>query len=124
MNGIGDWMQSYWFELGSLSLQFTTLAALVWFARNLLRIMADSPGRVAALQHVPEVAGMEEQEPSLRGGLRGLIPMDPVPAVAPARAAVGRPERPNLWEATIKWLNTPMGNAPVAWRRYYVRRAS
>jgi hypothetical protein len=122
MNGISDWMQSYWFELGSLSLQFATLVALVWFARNVLRIMARSQGRVEAPQHAAEAAVIEES--SFRDGLRGLLPMDPAPTFAPTPAAVVRPERPNLWQATIKWLNTPVGNAPMAWRRYHVRRTS
>jgi hypothetical protein len=40
MNDISDFIQSYWFELASLTAQFAILAVLVWYARARLRMFA------------------------------------------------------------------------------------
>ena len=121
MNGMTDWIQNNWFEFGSLSLQFATLVALVWFARNLLKIMVASPRRVEAPREFTESPAMEAQP--FHGGMRGLIPLES--ATGPRESvSFGRPERRDVWSSVIKWLNTPMGNAPMVWRRYGLRRVS
>jgi hypothetical protein len=144
MNEFSDWVRSYWFELGSLLFQGATLIALVWFAKSLLKILTASRAHVVAPQQatipaapiferrvveapLAEAAPHEEpimEAPSYRGVVRGLIPMDPVPAAPQAPVAIGRPEQAGFWHGLLKWLNTPMGNAPVAWRRMVIRRVS
>ena len=144
MNDFSDWVSSYWFELGSLLFQGATLVALVWFGKSLLKILTASRAHAEAPQRaaipaapfverrvveapVAEAAASEEpimETPSYRGIVRGLIPMDPVPAAPQAPVAFGRPEHAGFWHGLLKWLNTPMGNAPVAWRRMVVRRVS
>lgn len=37
---MSDWIQSHWFELGILATQFAALAVVVWFARQILRILS------------------------------------------------------------------------------------
>lgn len=49
MNGIIDWMQANWFELGSLTVQFAFLSAAVWFARKILMTMRASQEQMGAL---------------------------------------------------------------------------
>lgn len=123
MSDLSDWIQSYWFELGSLLLQLATLTALVWFARGLLRVLMTFQGRTDALNQAPA----RLTEPTAEGqpfssGLRGLIPMDSAPSYPRARAAYVGPGSGGLWHSIVKWLNTPMGHAPVAWRRWEIHR--
>lgn len=131
MTDLGDWIQSYWFELGSLLLQFATLVTLVWFGKNLLKIISATRTHVEAPEYAPPATHQVQvseapaiEAPAFRGVVRGLIPMDPTPSVAPAPVAYIRSEQPGIWRSVVKWLNTPMGNAPVAWRRMVVRRVS
>jgi hypothetical protein len=144
MNEFSDWVRSYWFELGSLLFQGATLVALVWFGKSLLKILTASRAHVVAPERamIPaapslerrvvqapfgEAAPSEEpimETPSYRGVVRGLIPMDSEPAAPQEPHAFGRPQHAGFWHGLIKWLNTPMGNAPVAWRRMVVRRVS
>jgi hypothetical protein len=124
MNDLSDWVQSYWFELGSLLLQLATLTALVWFARRILRIATTSQEHAESLYP----ASARPMEPAAEGqpfssGLRGLIPMDDrAPSQPRARAAYVGSGRSGLSHSIAKWLNTPMGNAPVAWHRWGIRR--
>ena len=124
MNGIGDWISSYWFELGSLLFQGATLLTLIWFGKSLLKIMTASRVHAEAPQRLAVAEASAVEEPSYRGVVRGLIPMDPEPSASHAAVAFIRSERPGFWHGVMKWLNTPMGNAPVAWRRMVVRRVS
>lgn len=123
MGDISDWIQSYWFELGSLFLQFATLTALVWFARRMLRIVMSPQGHAEALHPAtaPPIEPVAEAHP-FHGVPRGLIPLDPAPSQPRAWAANVGSGGGGLWDSIVKWLNTPMGNAPVAWRRYLIRR--
>jgi hypothetical protein len=123
MNDLSDWIQSYWFELGSLLLQFATLTALVWFARRMLRIVMTSQEHAESLHPAlaPPAELATEAQP-FSSGLRGLIPMDRAPSQPRARAAYVGSGGSGLWQSIVKWLNTPMGNAPVAWRRWAIRR--
>ena len=123
MGDISDWIQSYWFELGSLLLQFATLTALVWFARRMLGIVLSSQGHAEALHPgtAPPTEPVAEAQP-YHGVPRGLIPVDPPPSQPRAWAANVGSRDGDLWHSIGKWMNTPMGNAPVAWRRYQIRR--
>jgi hypothetical protein len=123
MNGFSDWIQSYWFQLGSLLLQFATLTALMWFARKILRMVMTSQ-KYAESRHSTFASPTEpaaEAQP-FSSGLRGLIPMDGAPSQPRAQDAYLGSGGSGLWDSILKWLNTPMGNAPVAWRRWAIRR--
>jgi hypothetical protein len=124
MNDLSDWIQSYWFELGSLLLQFATLTAVVWFARRILRVGTTSQVHAESL-HPASARPMEaaaEGQP-FSSGLRGLIPMDDrAPSQPRARVAYVGSGGSGLSHSIAKWLNAPMGNAPVAWHRWGIRR--
>jgi hypothetical protein len=49
MSEVNDWMQSNWYELGSLLVQMGFLVAGVWFARKILRTLRASQEQVGAL---------------------------------------------------------------------------
>jgi hypothetical protein len=120
MGDIGDWIQTYWFELGSLALQLGTLATLLWFARKALAVLAASPRHYEEPQTVPLESVSPEPARPYQGGLRGLIPMEPQPACAsasaPARHVASAVTHP--WRAVVRWLNTPMkSGATIPWRR-------
>lgn len=65
---------------------------------------------------VPTLQSATEAEP-FNSGLRGLIPMDPLLSQPRGQVVYAHSGAGRLWHSVIKWLNTPMGNAPVAWRR-------
>jgi hypothetical protein len=123
MSDLSEWVQSYWFQLGSLLLQFATLITLGWFARRMLRIVTRSQERAESLHpaSAPPTAPSTEAQP-FSSGLRGLIPLDSDPSQSRALAAYVGSGSSGLWRSIVKWLNTPMGNAPVAWRRWEIRR--
>lgn len=125
MSDISDWIQSNWFEVGNLILQFATLAALMWFARSLLKIAATSQRHAGAPERVtaPPIHPASEAA-QFNSALRGLIPMDPGPSQPQARAPYVGSADSSLSDSIVKEMNTPMGNAPVAWRRMGIRRVS
>lgn len=49
MTEIYDWVQSHWFELGSLLVQGGILVAVIWYARKTFRAMRASQEQVGAL---------------------------------------------------------------------------
>ncbi len=61
MNEITDWIQSNWYELGSLFAQFTFLFAGLWFARKTLKSMRASQQQVGALLRLSMMDGLEER---------------------------------------------------------------
>jgi hypothetical protein len=123
MSDLSVWVQSYWFQLGSLLLQLGTLVTLVWFARRMLRIVLTSSEHAESLHpsSAPTMTVSAEAQP-YSSGLRGLIPMDSDPSRPPAQAAYAGSGGNEIWHSIVKWMNTPMGNAPVAWRRWEIRR--
>ena len=120
MGDIADWMQTYWFELGSLALQLGTLATLLWFARKALAVLSASPRHYEEPQAVPVESVSPQPARPHQGGLRGLIPMEPqaayASASAPVRPVASAPLDP--WRAIVRWLNTPMrSGTTIPWRR-------
>jgi hypothetical protein len=95
MSEVNDWMQSNWYELGSLLVQMGFLVAGVWFARKILRTLRASQEQVGALLKLsvfdanaerPAAAAIVEragrtEEPALtlpdraEGGARRFPPM-------------------------------------------------
>jgi len=140
MSEMIDWIQSYWYELGSLALQFAILAVVVSYGRKALRILSVplAASRAASLaqvellqdlQNLSETRGSRpaaESEAAAYGGVgRMLSPMPAASAGSHAEPAVlARREGISPWRALVAWLQTPMGNAPIAWRRWAIRRVS
>src|SRR5690242_1198236 len=61
MNEITNWMQSNWYELGSLFAQFTFLFAALWFARRILTSMRATQQQFGALLRLSMTDGLEER---------------------------------------------------------------
>jgi hypothetical protein len=61
MNEITDWIQSNWYELGSLFAQFTFLFAGLWFARKILKSMRATQQQFGALLKLSMTDGLEER---------------------------------------------------------------
>ncbi len=110
-------MQNHWYELGSLLLQLAFLAAVVWFARKLLKTFRASQEQVGALLRLSVSDAIAERPRSSL--VEERTPKPEAPALSlrehtesgPGRvAAAGR--------HIILWLQTPMGSRGVApWRR-------
>lgn len=60
MNEIMNWMQSNWYELGSLTAQFTFLFAGLWFAGKILKTMRATQQQMGALLRLSMTDGLEE----------------------------------------------------------------
>lgn len=126
MSDMIDWIQSYWYELGSLALQSAILAVVVSYGRKALKIMsvplatsrAVSQAQVELLQdlqNLSETRGSRppaEPKPAAYGGVgRMLSPMPEAPAGSHAETAVlARREGISPWHALKAWLRTPMGS--------------
>lgn len=117
MNDLSDWIQSNWYEAGSLVAQFAIVAVLVWYGRKALEILSGSerearvgvergeaPSSFAAARPEPEAAGY--------GSVGRMLSETPEPAVQGGLAA-RHVERSNSWEAVVKWLRTPMKKQAV-----------
>ncbi len=138
MSDMIDWIQSNWYELGNLAVQLAMLAVVVSYGRKALRILAlplatsrtASQAQVELLQDLQKLSEKRgsrppaQPEPVVYGGVgRMLSPMPEAPAGIHAEPAVlARSEVISPWRALVAWLQTPMGNAPVAWRRWAIRR--
>src|SRR5690349_11959188 len=61
MNEITNWMQSNWYELGSLFAQFTFLFAGLWFAKKILTSMRATQQQFGALLRLSMTDGLEER---------------------------------------------------------------
>src|SRR2546429_8083136 len=61
MNQTIEWIQSNWYELGSLIAQFTFLFAGVWFAQEILKAMRASQQQFGALLRLSMSEGPEER---------------------------------------------------------------
>ena len=128
MSDLIDWIQSYWYELGSLALQSAILAVVLLYGRKTLKIMsvplatsrAVSQAQVELpqdLQNLSETRASQpaaDPKPAAYGGVgRMLSPMPEAPAGSRAEPAVlARREDISPWHALIAWLKTPMGSRP------------
>jgi hypothetical protein len=94
-----DWVQSNWFQLGSLLVQFGILATLAWYGRSILRIIRawdEAQPRVA----LPEAAD-ERYESGLASTWHGVAEW----LQAPMGSSGSGPFR-----KAIRWLQAPMGS--------------
>ena len=60
MNQTIEWIQSNWYELGSLIAQFTFLFAGLWFAQKILKAMLASQQQFGALLRLSMSEGLED----------------------------------------------------------------
>lgn len=120
------WIQSNWYALGNLLVQFAFLAAGIWFARKILRTMRSSQEQVGALLKLSVTGSVAERpsssaiaEQTLAGASPyWLTPPEIFPVSAP-EPQVNSPSRWTVaWHKLTVWLQTPMSTGEVApWRR-------
>lgn len=138
MSDFIDFLQSNWYELGSLAVQFAILAIVVSFGRRILSILAiplaassaASQAQVELLQDLQKLSDThesrppQEPQPVAYGGVgRMLSPMPGTPADNGAESAVvSHREGRSPLRALVAWLKTPMN--PGASRRRIIRQAS
>jgi hypothetical protein len=125
------WMQSNWYALGNLLIQFGFLAAGVWFARRILRTMRASQEQVGALLKLSftgPAGGMQisERLPSMATAERSFASASPYWLMPAETSPVSLPEPqesgPGRWaiarHRAMVWLQTPMSSGETAlWRR-------
>lgn len=143
MSDIIDLIQSYWFELGSLALQFAILAVVISYGRKALRLLsvplaatrAASQAQVELLQDLqdlsetrvsrPPAEPAEPKAPVYGGVARVLSPMPEAPAESHAEPAVSaRRQGRSPWHALAMWLKAPMRNRPAPPQRHVIREIS
>ena len=120
------WIQSNWYALGNLFVQFGFLAAGVWFARKILKTMRASQEQVGALLKL-SVTGAVTERPSpsvvAERSFSNASPYWLTPAEVPPSAPLALPEGgPSRWavarHSLLTWLQTPMSSGETApWRK-------
>ncbi|HVH71284.1 MAG TPA: hypothetical protein VNB49_09270 [Candidatus Dormibacteraeota bacterium] len=81
MNEIMNWMQSNWYEFGSLLAQFGFFIAAVWFGRKILMSMRATQQQFGALLRLSMTDGLEEHSKDSE------IAREPIPAPRPSVVA-------------------------------------
>jgi hypothetical protein len=108
MTEFSDWIQANWFEMGILVVLSAILAAIVWFARNILRTLRASQEQVGAL---------------LRLSVSDVVPVQAAAAEVPAPSVGELPQRgPSPLVVSLRnlfrWFLAPMGSGSVVpWRK-------
>ncbi|HXW57441.1 MAG TPA: hypothetical protein VEJ67_16940 [Candidatus Cybelea sp.] len=109
MNDIIDFIQNYWFELASLTAQFSILAVLTWYARARLRMAARSEpearraARPAVAVAFPTPMDSELAEDEAFTGLESRGPQLAAYPSSPVSQSRGGPLR-----GLIDWLQAPV----------------
>ena len=115
MNEIYNWIQSNWYELGSLLFQGAIVLTLGWFGRTALRTMRASQEQVGALLKLT-LSDASADRSQLGGFAQRTAPS--APALA---AGEGEEIRPSLvggaWRGVGGWLQAPMGSGVAPWRK-------
>jgi hypothetical protein len=128
MSDLTGWIQSYWFELASLTAQFAILVVLVWYARTATRNSTalepsrrqpePQPSQASSFAEAsPSYAPVETQPAGFGGVGRMLSPLPEAQARQTEAARYRRTQRANPWRAMVAWLQAPMTNRGVVWRR-------
>jgi hypothetical protein len=124
MTDFSTWMQSNWYELGSILAEFAFLIAGVWFARKILKTLRASQEQFGALLKLTLTDELAERA-KLSGALHrspSSVEADrptpyvmaewPSPAETPALSLPeSKPRRSYVvaaWRGTVRWLQTPM----------------
>ncbi len=111
MSEISDWIQSNWFELGSLLVQCALLATLAGFGSKLLRILATSHGQNEELRRL-SLPNVGAEQPTSKQVFAA-------PEFESAGHDSGGVAAP--WPGLIAWLQTPMGSGRIRSRSRVIR---
>lgn len=108
MDQIANWMQSNWYELGSLTAQFTFLFAGLWFAGKILRTMRATQQQMGALLRLSMTDGLEEGSKISETAPEMLTEavQEPTPSVVASSMFSSAPERPTSYSAFEKPART------------------
>jgi hypothetical protein len=127
MNEVTVWIQSNWYEMGNLLVQFVFLAAGIWFARKILRTLRASQEQVGALLKLSVAGGATDRQslnaaadrPSIAAASPyWLTPSETAPAGSPELAESAPHLVATHKNGLIVWLQTPMSSGGVApWRK-------
>ena len=116
MSDIFAWIQSNWYELGNLTVQFAMLVVVLSLGRKALRILALplTASRAASQAQVELLEDLQKLSET-----RGSQPPAEPEALAGSHAepaVFAHKDAP--WHALEAWLQAPMGNRPgPVWRR-------
>lgn len=131
MDQIANWMQSNWYELASLTAQFTFLFAGLWFAGKILKTMRATQQQMGALLRLSMTDGLEEhakmEEPSeiseaIQEPARSVVAssmFSPAPERPASYAAFEKPARAEMPSLSSELsghakAGTQMASAPIA----------
>lgn len=134
MSDMISWIQSNWYELGNLAVQFAMLAVVVSYGRKALRILAlplttsraASQAQVELLEDLQKLAEPRgsgpHAEPEAAAHSRAGRMVSPIPEAPEGShaepAVLSHNEGISSWRALVTWLQAPMENRPgPAWRR-------
>jgi len=99
MDQIASWIQSNWFELGSLAAQFTFLFAGLWFAGKILRTMRATQQQMGALLRLSMTDGLEEHSKMEERSKINEAIHEPEPTVVASPMLSPAMERPTSYSA-------------------------
>lgn len=99
MDQITNWMQSNWYELGSLTAQFTFLFAGLWFAGKILKTMRATQQQMGALLRLSMTDGLEEHSKMEERAKISEAIHEPAPSVVASSMFSPGPERPASYAA-------------------------
>jgi len=96
MDQIANWMQSNWYELGSLLAQFTFLFAGLWFAGKILRALRATQQQMGALLRLSMTDGLQESSKISETARETMdeAAHEPTPSVVAGSMFSPAPERP------------------------------
>jgi hypothetical protein len=103
MSEISDWIQSNWFELGSILVQVAVLATLAWYGRKALKILMASYDEMEAMRSL-WVSKLAPEQPVAQ-------PAFAVPGFEHAGFDSGGVAA--AWRDLITWLRAPMGSGGI-----------
>ena len=104
MNQTIAWIQSNWYELGSLIAQFTFLFAGLWFAQKILKTMRASQQQFGALLRLSMCEGLEER-PKESEATHNAMPSVVVSAMP--GPTIDRPAAPTLVSTSYAAFEKP-----------------
>jgi hypothetical protein len=131
MSDFSSWIQTNWYGLGTFLVELAFLAAGVWFARNILRMMRAFQEQVGALLKLTITRPTDRDSLQARSSFAEaspywLTPSEIQPAVlsapaesGPSRLVVAWHQIASTWHGTVIWLKQPMTSSEVGpWHRF------
>ena len=111
MSELSDWIQSNWFELGSILVQCAVLATLAWYGRKVVSILVASYDQNEALRR-PWLSNVAAEQRTTKQ------------TFAPAgieRTGHGSGGVAAAWRDLLTWLQAPMGSGRIRPSRRVIR---